>query len=233
MGNRCRVSSRYTWAFRRLFGDPLGQPPQPTVLEHTYIPRALAHDRSNLADIEPTQYAEQNHLGLISRQARSNERDSGTGANHVDGQARRVIRGRTFAQDLRRYGDAPSARLTPSPVDETVPRDREHPCAELAVITMERSEVSSSCEPRVGLDVFCCRRIEASQEPQQSRMEIVPEDGDRPRRSVLRGRKYLVEFVGGHVSVCTQGRLLRFGRLPRSRQSSDEFGPGAPTHRVE
>jgi hypothetical protein len=140
------------------------------VLEHAYIARALAHDRSNLVDIEAAQYPEQNHLGLAPRQACPNERYGGVGAKHLEGKAGWVIRGWTLAQDLRRYGNAPSPRLTASPVDETVPRDREHPRAELAIITVEGSEVSSGCEPRVRLDVFCCRRIEPPQEPQQPRM---------------------------------------------------------------
>ena len=170
------------------------------MLEYAYIPGALSHGRSNLVDMEAAQYPEQNHLGLVPRQARANERDGCVGAKHVDRKAGRVIRGGTLAQDLRRYGNAPLARLTPSPVNEAVPRDREHPRPELAVITVEGSEVSSGCEPRVGFDIFCCRRIEPPQEPQQSRMQFVPENGDRPLRSVLRGREYLVEVGGGHVS---------------------------------
>jgi len=169
------------------------------VLEHAYVPRALAHDRSNLVDIEPTEHPEQDHLGLISRQARPNEGHGGIGAHHVEGKTGRIIRSWTVAQDLRRHGNAPSACLTASPIDETVPRDREHPRPELAVTTVEGSEVSSGCEPGVGLDVFCCRPIEPPQEPKQSRMQLVPEDADRPLRSVLRGRECLVEFVGGHV----------------------------------
>jgi hypothetical protein len=113
------------------------------VLEHAYIPRALPHDCGNLVDLEPAQHPEQNHLGLISRQARSDERDGGIGAHHVERKAGGVIHGGTLSEDLRRHGDAPSARLTPSPVDEAVPRDREHPRPELAVITMEGSEVTS------------------------------------------------------------------------------------------
>jgi hypothetical protein len=133
----------YTLAFRRPFGDPLGQPPQPTVLEHPYISRSLAHDRGNLVDLEPAQYPEEDHLGLIPWQARPNERDGGVGANYVESEAGGVIRRGTLAQDLGRHGNAPSARLTASPVDETVPRDREHPRPELAVITMEGPELTS------------------------------------------------------------------------------------------
>ena len=170
------------------------------MLQHPYVPRALAHDRGNLVDIEAAQDPEQNHLGLAPRQARPNERYGGVGAKHVEGKAGRVIRGWTLAEDLRRYGNTPSARLTASPVDETVPRNREHPRAELAVVTVEGSEVSSGCEPRVGLDVFCCRRIEPPQKPQQPRMQLVPEDGDGPGRPVLRGRENLAELVRRHVS---------------------------------
>jgi len=71
------------------------------VLEHAYIPRALPHDRGNLVDLEPAQYPEEDHLGLIRRQARPNERDGGIGANHVEGKAGWIIRGGTLAQDLR------------------------------------------------------------------------------------------------------------------------------------
>ena len=63
---------------------------------------------------------------------------------------------------------------------------------------MEGSEVSSGCEPRVSLDVFCCRGIEPPQKPQQPRMQLVPEDGDGPRRPALCGREDLVELVGVH-----------------------------------
>jgi hypothetical protein len=72
------------------------------VLEHPYIPRSLAHDRGNLVDLEPAQYPEEDHLGLIPRQARPHERDGGIGANHLDGKAGGVIRGGTVAQGLRR-----------------------------------------------------------------------------------------------------------------------------------
>ena len=170
------------------------------MLEHAYIPRPLADDRSNLVDVEAPQYPEQNHLGLPPRQTRPNERYGGVGVEHIEGKSGRVIRGWTLTKDLRRYRNAPSARLTASPVDETVPRNREHPGAELAVITVEGPEISSGCEPRVGLDVFCRRRIESPQEPQQPRMQLVPQDGDGPGRSALRGREHLGELVRGHVS---------------------------------
>ena len=71
------------------------------MLEHAHIPRALAHDRGDLVDLEPAQHPEQNHLGLLSLQARPNERDGGVGANHVEGKAGWIIRGGTLAQDLR------------------------------------------------------------------------------------------------------------------------------------
>ena len=136
------------------------------MLEHTHVAGLLADDRSDLAHVESAEHAEQDHLSLISRQARTDQRDGGISAEHVDRRDRRVVVGRALDEVLRRYGDATPTAFAPSPVDETVPCDREHPRAELRVVTAKARQISSSGEPGVGFDIFRCHRVESSQEPQ-------------------------------------------------------------------
>ncbi len=50
------------------------------MLENAYVPRALAHDRSDLVHVETREHAEQDHLGLIARQARTNQCHGGVGS---------------------------------------------------------------------------------------------------------------------------------------------------------
>ncbi len=91
------------------------------MLENAYVARLLADDRGNLGHVETAEHAEQDHLGLISRQARTDQRHGGVSSEHVDRRDRRVVVGGTLAQVFRRYGHAASPGLAPSPVDETVP----------------------------------------------------------------------------------------------------------------
>jgi hypothetical protein len=65
---------------------------------------------------------------------------------------------------------------------------------------MKAREVSSDREPGVGLDILGCHRIETSQEPKQPRVQVPPENSDRPLRALLGGREYLVELGRGHLS---------------------------------
>jgi hypothetical protein len=169
-------------------------------LENSYIARLLAHDRSDLAHVEAAQYPEEDHLGLISRQAGTNKPHGRVGSECVNSRDRRVIVGGALAQVFRCHSHASSPALAPSPVDETVPRDREHPRPELLVVAMKAREVSSGREPGVGLDIFGCHRIEPSQEPEQPRVQVPPENSDRPLRALLGGCEYLVELGRGHVS---------------------------------
>jgi hypothetical protein len=136
------------------------------MLENAYIARLLAHDRSDLVHSEAAQYPEKDHFGLISRQARTYKSHGRVGSECVNNRDRRVIFGRTLVQVFRCHRHAASPGLAPSPVDETVPRDLEHPRPELLVVAIEAREVPSGREPSVGLDVFRGHRIEPSQEPE-------------------------------------------------------------------
>ncbi len=65
---------------------------------------------------------------------------------------------------------------------------------------MEAREVSSGGEPGVSLDVFRCHRVEPPQEPQQARVQVLPENRDRPLRALLGGCEHLAELGRGHLS---------------------------------
>ncbi len=169
------------------------------MLEDAYVSRALVDDRGNLVDGQPAEDAEQDHLGLISRQARTYKRDGCVGSERVDGGHGRIVLGGMLAEHVRGHCDAASARFAPSPVDETVPGDGEHPRTELLVVATKAGEVSRGDEPGVGLDVFCRCRIEPAEEPQQPRMEFLPQGGDRPLRTLLGGREHVAELGRRHV----------------------------------
>jgi len=180
-------------------GELLGQSSEATVLEDAYVPRALVDDRRNLVHIEPAENTEQDHFGLISRQARTYKRDGCVSPEHVDGGHGWVVFGGMPAEDVRRHRNDASACFTPSPVDETVPGDGEHPRAELLVVAAKARQVASGDEPGVGLDVFCRYRIESAEEPKQPRMEVLPQDGDRPLGTLLGGQEHVAELGGRHV----------------------------------
>jgi hypothetical protein len=183
----------------RVPGDLVGESSETTVLEHAYRPWALAHDRCNLVHFESADHAKQDHLGLVSREARTNHGYGRLGPDHVEsGRGRVIVRG--TVKDLRRHGDGRPPRLVPSPVDETIPRDGEHPRAELRLVAIEVREVSSGYEPGLGFDVLCCHRVEAAQEAQQPWMELPPEDGDRLVRALAGGLEYIGELGRPHVN---------------------------------
>ena len=169
------------------------------MLEHAHRPRALAHDRSNLAHFESADHAKQDHFGLVSREARTNQSYGGLGADRVESSRSRVIvSGRV--QDLGRHGDAGSPRLVASPVDETIPCDGEHPRPELPFVPIEVGEVSSGYEPGFGFDILRGHRIEPAQEAQQSWMQLPPQNGDRLVRTLPGGLENVGEFGRRHVS---------------------------------
>jgi len=157
--NRRGASFRYTSASDRAPGEALGESSESTVLEHAHSPGAFAHDRRDLAHAEPSDHAEQDHLGLVSREARTNQRDSGFGFDRVDGSCGRIVVCGTV-QDLGGQRGAGSPPLMPSPVDQTIPGDCEHPGAELVLVPVEVRDISSGYEPGFGFDVLCRHRVE-------------------------------------------------------------------------
>ena len=169
------------------------------MLEHAYRPRALAHDRCDLVDFESADHAKQDHLSLISREARTNQSYGGLGPDDVEsGRGRVVVRG--TVKHLRRDGDGRPPRLMPSPVDEPIPRDGEHPRSELLRVAIEVREVASGYEPGLGFDVLCCHRVEPAQEPQQPWMQLPPENGDRRVRTLTGGLEHVAELGRPHVN---------------------------------
>lgn len=169
------------------------------MLEHAHRPGALAHDRGNLARFESADHAKQDHLGLVAREARTNQSYGGLGADRVESSRSRVIL-RGSVQDLGSRCDAGSPRLMASPVDETIPRDGEHPRPELPFVAVEVGEVSSGYEPGFGFDVLRGHRIEPAQEAQQLWMQLSPQDGDRLVRTLPGGLENVGEFGRRHVS---------------------------------
>jgi hypothetical protein len=197
--NRRRASFRYTSAFDRAPGDLLGESSETTVLEHAHRPGALAHDRCNLAHFDPADDAKQDDLGLVSREARTNQSYGGLGPHRVESSRSRVIV-RGTVQGLGRHCDAGSPRLIASPVDETIPRDGEHPRPELPFVPVEVGEVSSGYEPGFGFDILRGYRIEPAQEAQQPWMQLPPQNGDRLVRTLPGRLENVGEFAGRHVS---------------------------------
>ena len=177
----------------------LGESSETTVLEHAHRPGALAHDRRDLVHAEPADHAEQDHLGLISREARTNQRDGSLGSDHVESSCGRIVVGGTV-QDVGGHGGAGSARLVPSPVDQTIPGDGEHPGAKLLLVPVEVREVSSGYEPGFGFDVLCRHWFEASEEAQQAWMQFPPQDGDRLVRAPTGSLEDLGKLGRRHVS---------------------------------
>lgn len=170
------------------------------MLEDAYVPRSFADDGRHLVDIESADDAKQDHLGLIRRQACTDQRDGGVGGQHIDCRDRGVVIGGIIAECVRWDGNARPARFSPPRINQTVPRDGEHPRAELALVTAEARKVPSSNEPRVGFDVLRDDRVEPAQEPQETWMEVVPQHRDRPLRAILCSRKYRGELARRHVS---------------------------------
>jgi hypothetical protein len=175
----------------------LGHSSEATVLEDAHVPWALPDDGSNFVHVEPAENAEQDHLSLIWRQARTNQGDGCVGCEHIDG-GHRIVIGEILAQGVRPHRNAPAARFVPLPVDQAVPRDGEHPRAELLVVAPKGGEASSGREPSVGLNVFCCQRIEPAQEPQQPRMVFLPQDRDRPLSTPLGSPEHVAELGRRH-----------------------------------
>jgi hypothetical protein len=206
--NRRGPSFRYTSAFDRAPGDLVGESSETPVLEDAHRPRALAHDRSNLARFESADHAKQDHLSLVSREARTNQSDGGLGPDRVESSRGRVIVG-GGVQDLGSHGDAGSSRLMASPVDEAIPRDREHPRLELPFVPIEVGEVSSGYEPGFGFDILRSQLIEPAQEAQQPWMQLSPQHGDRLVRTLPGGLENVGEFGRRHVSRCLAIRSAR------------------------
>lgn len=231
MKNRHGRSSRYTPAFRRVPRDQLSQSSETPVLEHTYGPRALAQDRGNIGHVEPAHDPKQDHLSHGSRQARSNQSYGLLRPDDVESGHGGVITGGTVEQVLRCHRDAGTSRFPPSPVDEAIARDGEHPGAELPLVSFKVREVSSSHEPRLGLDVFRCYRVQSAQEPQQPGMQLAPEDGDRLVGTLARGAEHMRELRRRHFS---RRLLIRDIRRPvHLRRCSRPFARYADTRSHE
>ena len=193
------MSFRYTSALERAPGDLLGESPETTVLEHAHGPGALAHDRRHLADLETADHAQQDHFGLVSREECTNESNGGRGPGRVESSRRRVIVPGTI-YDIGGQCDTASPRFIPAPVDETIPRDGEHPGAELHLVPIEVREISSGHVPGFGFDVVRGDRVEPAQEAEQAWVQLAPQDGDRLVRALPSGLENLDELRRRHVS---------------------------------
>lgn len=175
------------------------------MLKHAYVSGALVDDRGNFIDIEAAEHAKQDHLGLITRQARTNQRNGRVGPKQIESGDRRVVVGGTLAERLWGDGNTSPAGFTATRIGQTVARDREHPRPKSVLVAIEASEITGCCEPGLGLDVLSRGRIESPEEPEQPRMQVVPEDRDRPLLTLPGGREHLAEVARGQRQPPTRG----------------------------
>jgi len=172
-------------------GNEFGQALEGTLLHHPHRPWLSTGDGGYFIRVEPGDDAQQNDLRLGRWQSGKTGEDlSGfntgkrfTGIGPID-------------QMLERDWPGAPTRASAAHVDEPPTRDCEQPAAEGALVSFETTQTPGHVEPDLRGEVLALDGFLRAQKPDERRMQVLVEHGQRPVGAVLCCREHGFEERG-------------------------------------